>query len=87
MLRGLIALTMIAWAGAQAAPLPLLTDITAIRALSQAEAARGYPVRIRGVITHFDELRSNGLIIFNGTSGQFIQHVEREIAVAAVPNQ
>jgi signal transduction histidine kinase len=60
-------------AGGQAAPLPLLTDITAIRALSQAEAARGYPVRIRGVITHFDELRSNGLVIFDGTSGQFIQ--------------
>ena len=60
-------------AGGQAAPLPVLTDISAIRALSQGEAARGYPVRIRGVITHFDEQRSTGLFVFDGRSGQFIQ--------------
>jgi signal transduction histidine kinase len=56
-----------------AVALPLLTDIKSIRALSQSEAARGYPVRIRGVITHFDELQSNTLFIFDGTSGQFVE--------------
>jgi signal transduction histidine kinase len=72
-LRALIPFVIAMVAGGQGAPLPLLGEITAIRALSQSEAARGYPVRIRGVITHFDELRSNGLVIFDGTSGQFIQ--------------
>ncbi len=66
-------------------PLPLLTDIKAIRALSQAEAARGYPVRIRGVITHFDELQSNTLFIFDGTSGQFIQPPDNGSLVAWGP--
>jgi signal transduction histidine kinase len=60
-------------AGGQAAPLPVLTDISAIRALSQSEAARGYPVRIRGTVTHFDERRSNGLFVFDGEYGQFVQ--------------
>jgi signal transduction histidine kinase len=68
-------LVITALGGGQAAPAPLsvLTDLKAIRALSQTEAARGYPVRIRGVITHFDEMRSNTLFIFDGTSGQFIE--------------
>src|SRR5262245_12599073 len=60
-------------AGRQATPLPVLTDIRAIRALSQAEAAREYPVRIRGTVTHFDELRSSGLFVFDGEYGQFVQ--------------
>lgn len=55
------------------APLPLLMEISAIRALSQDEAARAYPVRIHGVVTHFDELRGNGLIIYDGQFGQFIE--------------
>jgi len=33
------------------APLPVLTTVGAIRQLAAAEARRGYPVRIRGVIT------------------------------------
>src|SRR5215510_9056323 len=60
-------------AGRQATPLPVLTDIRAIRALSQAEAAREYPVRILGTVTHFDELRSTGLFVFDGEYGQFVQ--------------
>ena len=31
--------------------LPLLTDIMQIKSLSQSEAQRGYPIRIRGVVT------------------------------------
>ena len=40
-------------------PARLLTTIKDIRALSQDEAARGYPVRIRGIVTHFDEVQKH----------------------------
>ena len=54
-------------------PLPLLTEIRAIRGLSLDEGARGYPVRIRGFVTHFDESLANGLIIYDGSFGQFVE--------------
>jgi signal transduction histidine kinase len=53
-------------------PLPLLTEIKSIRALSQDGGARGYPVRIRGIVTHFDEVGKNSLIINDGRFGQFV---------------
>jgi signal transduction histidine kinase len=81
----LIPFVIAALAGGQAAPLPVLTDIKSIRALSQVEAARGYPVHIRGVITHFDELQSNTLFIFDGTSGQFIEPPKNGSLVAWGP--
>ncbi len=55
------------------APLPQLTEIRAIRALSQDDGARGYPVRIRGIVTHFDETLANGLIVYDGRFGQFVE--------------
>jgi len=58
---------------ASAAPLPLLTEIRAIRSLSLDEGARGYPVRIRGIVTHFDEMLANGLIVYDGSFGQFVE--------------
>ena len=85
MLGPLIPFVIAAVAGGQAAPLPVLTDIKSIRALSQIEAARGYPVHIRGVITHFDELMSNTLFIFDGTSGQFIEASKNGSLVAWGP--
>jgi signal transduction histidine kinase len=54
-------------------PLPLLTEIRAIRGLSLDEGARGYPVRIRGIVTHFDETLANGLIVYDGSFGQFVE--------------
>ena len=56
-----------------AEPLPLLTEIRAIRSLSLDEGARGYPVRIRGTVTHFDETLANGLIVYDGSFGQFVE--------------
>ncbi len=53
-------------------PLPLLTTIKAIRALSQDEGARGYPVRIRGTVTHFDEVQRSTLFVHDGAFGQFV---------------
>jgi signal transduction histidine kinase len=58
--------------GPESTPLPLLTQIEAIRALSQDGGARGYPVRIRGTVTHFDRLSKNSLIVHDGRFGQFI---------------
>jgi signal transduction histidine kinase len=63
-------------ARAQPAPadtsLPALTSIAAIRALSQDDAARGYPVRVRATVTHVDELAHGTLIIHDGALGQFV---------------
>jgi signal transduction histidine kinase len=52
--------------------LPLLTTIKSIRELSQDEAARGYPVRVRAIVTHFDELGHGGLILHDGEFGQYV---------------
>ena len=63
------------WASAQtpAGPtLPRLTTIQAIRALSQDEGAKGYPVRVRGIVTHFDEQARAGLMLHDGKFGQFV---------------
>ena len=51
--------------------LPTLTTIGAIRALSQDEGARGYPVRVRGIVTHIDEQADVSLIVHDGQLGQF----------------
>lgn len=52
--------------------LPILTHIQDIRALTQDEGQRGYPVRIRATVTHFDEVLQDTLIVHDGFFGQFI---------------
>jgi signal transduction histidine kinase len=52
--------------------LPHLTRIEDIRALSQDGSALGYPVRIRGIVTHFDEIGHSTLVVHDGASGQFV---------------
>lgn len=52
--------------------LPLLTTIQEIRALSQDQGARGYPVHVRAIVTHFDEGGDATLIIHDGAFGQFV---------------
>jgi hypothetical protein len=52
--------------------LPVLTAIRDIRGLSQDEGQRGYPVRIRGTVTHFDEILHTTLIVHDGAFGQFV---------------
>ena len=56
-----------------AADLPVLTAIKDIRALSQHDGERGYPVRTRATVTHFDENLQTTLIVHDGDVGQFIQ--------------
>lgn len=53
------------------AALPLLTTIESIRALSQDEGAKGYRVRVRGIVTHVDEQADVSLIVHDGQLGQF----------------
>jgi signal transduction histidine kinase len=40
--------------------------------MSQDEGAKGYPVLIRGTVTHFDEQAATGLIVHDGQFGQFV---------------
>ncbi len=40
--------------GAKSADLPELTSVSAIRTLDPQQAKRGYPVRLRAIVTHFD---------------------------------
>ena len=55
--------------------LPLLTRIEQIRKLSLEEANRGYPVRVRGVVTYYDLERNpseSDLFIQDTTSGIWV---------------
>jgi signal transduction histidine kinase len=63
------------------AALPLLTEIGAIRTLSQDLGALGYPVRLRGTVTHFDEIGRNSLILHDGRFGQFVSTPDDAAAV------
>jgi signal transduction histidine kinase len=66
-----IALAPTAIAGDRPA-LPLHTPIADIRALSQDAGAQGYPVRIRGTVTHFDKVQLTTLMVHDGAFGQFV---------------
>ena len=61
-----------ATASAQDSRLPVLTTIGAIRALSQDQGARGFPVHVRAIVTHFDEQAHVSLVIHDGHLGQFV---------------
>lgn len=52
--------------------LPLLTTIQEIRALSQDQGAKGYPVHVKAIVTHFDESADATLVIHDGSFGQFV---------------
>ena len=75
-MASLLSLALGSNAAAQGGPspgLPLLTRMKAIRVLSLDEGARGYPVRIRGVVTPFDENIRAGLILHGGEYGQWLE--------------
>lgn len=61
-----------AWAQTPAPALPVLTTIKDIRALSQDEGAKKYPVSIKAVVTHVDERYDHSLIVHDGKDGQFV---------------
>ena len=61
--------------------LPLLTRIADIRALSPDEGQRGYPIRIRATVTHFDENLVTTLIVHDGDFGQFVQPPDKGVVL------
>ena len=66
-----------------AARLPVLATVSAIRALSQDEGARGYPVHVRATVTHVDELGHGTLIIHDGARGQFVVPAATGVSIPA----
>ena len=68
---------------ASASVLPLLTRIEDIRSLSQDSGALGYRVRIRGTVTHFDEVQKTTLVVHDGAFGQFVLPPTVPASVAA----
>jgi signal transduction histidine kinase len=58
--------------------LPELTKIAQIRNLSASEAARGYPVKVRGVITYADGEHVN-LFVQDGSGGIFVDTNEKKL--------
>ena len=61
----------------------MLSTVAAIRALSQDEAARGYPVHVRATVTQFDELGHGTQFIHDGTLGQFVDPPAAGVAIPA----
>lgn len=59
-----------------------LTTIKAVRALTSDEGAWGYRVRIRGTVTHFDEIGRGLLFVHDGESGQFVEAPQGADALA-----
>ncbi len=51
--------------------LPILTNVAQVKGLSPTEAARGFPVRLRGVIT-YRHLESYALFLADATAGIYI---------------
>ncbi|MBI2925713.1 MAG: hypothetical protein HYY24_08420 [Verrucomicrobia bacterium] len=57
--------------------LPLLTTLQMVRELSPDEAKRGYPVRVRAVVTYFDSFWQM-LFAQDGTAGIFVEIADTE---------
>jgi len=58
-------------------PLPWLTSLKTVRDLSPTEASRGYPVRVRGVVTYIDH-SENDLFIQDASAGLWVDGLRRE---------
>ncbi len=61
--------------------LPVLLHADQVRALPQTEAARGYPVRLRGVVTYHDP-EAERLFIHNGQAGLAVDLAGTDVDVA-----
>jgi len=59
------------WSQPATQPLPLLTHASQIRQLSPEDAARGYPVQIRGVIT--DDVPAPDFFVQDATAGIYVE--------------
>ncbi len=66
-----LALCVAAWSQPATRALPLLTHADQVRQLSPEEAARGYPVQIRGVVT--DDVPAPDFFIQDATAGIYVE--------------
>lgn len=67
----MLALSGTVWSQQNAHPLPLLTQASQIRQLSPEQAAQGYPVQIRGVIT--DDVPSPDFFVQDASAGIYVE--------------
>jgi PAS domain S-box-containing protein len=56
--------------------LPTLTSLAAVRSLDRDEASRGYPVRVRAVVTHISLTGWTALFVDDGTAGIWVDSSE-----------
>lgn len=66
-----LALSVLGWSQPTTRTLPLLTRADQIRQLSPEEAARGYPVQIRGVVT--DDVPAPDFFVQDATAGIYVE--------------
>jgi hypothetical protein len=64
-------LGLMCWSQTSAKPLPVLTQAEQVRHLTPEQAARGYPVHIRGVIT--DDVPSPDFFMQDSTAGIYVE--------------
>ena len=70
--------TTVEQARAPAAELPLLTTVAQVHRLSEREARRGYPLRLRAVVTFFNPIGQN-LVVEDDTDGIYVSVGENPI--------
>jgi signal transduction histidine kinase len=67
----LLMLSLTAWAAGSVHSLPLLTHADQVRQLNPEQAAMGYPVRVRGVVT--DDVPAPDFFVQDSTAGVFVE--------------
>ena len=60
---------------------PPLTTIAQVRAVKAADAERGYPVRLRGIVTYY-HAASRALIVQSGSDGILVDTGKIQLAMA-----
>ena len=66
-----VAVLLAGWLGAQSAKLPVLTGFRQIHQLTPEQANRGYPVRVRAVVTYYDRVAGD-LFMHDAAGGAFV---------------
>ena len=67
----LVVLAAAVWAQTSNRPLPVLTHADQVRQLSPEQAAMGYPVHIRGVVT--DDVPAPDFFVQDSSAGVYVE--------------
>jgi signal transduction histidine kinase len=65
--------SLLGFRASEAAELPLLTSVRQVREISPAQAAQGYPVRLRGVVTFCNAWADVGMFLQDVTAGIYVK--------------